>query len=127
MSQEVIIVDAFAERAFAGNQAAVCVLPHPRDDDWMQSIAREMNLSETAFLYEHEDAYRLRWFTPTIEVDLCGHATLATAHVLWTEGYLGPEETARFQTNSGMLTATREGEWITLNFPAEPASSTQAL
>ena len=77
-------VDAFTDQPFAGNPAAVCLLPEDRGDQWMQAVAAEMNLSETAFLLEQDNGYRLRWFTPKIEVDLCGHATLASAHVLWT-------------------------------------------
>ena len=94
--QRVIQVDAFTDRPFGGNPAAVCVMPGPRDEQWMQDVAREMNLSETAFLHPEglHDVYRLRWFTPTVEVDLCGHATLATAHVLWSEGHLPAEAPA---------------------------------
>ena len=113
-------VDAFTDEPFAGNPAAVCLLPEARDDEWMQSVAAEMNLSETAFLVREGDGYRLRWFTPTVEVELCGHATLASAHVLWESGALKPAERARFQTLSGMLTAERRGEWIELDFPATP-------
>lgn len=113
-------VDAFTDVPFAGNPAAVCVLPAPQEDHWMRSLAREMNLSETAFLVRQEDGFSLRWFTPTVEVDLCGHATLASAHVLWTEGFLAANAEARFHTRSGVLTAQRQGEWIELNFPANP-------
>src|SRR2546426_3068189 len=119
-------VDAFTARRFGGNPAAVCVLPEPRDAAWMQAVAREMNLSETAFLRPDGDCYRLRWFTPTVEVDLCGHATLAGAHVLWEEGHQPPEEPVRFHTRSGLLTATRRGGWIELDFPAEPAHEVDA-
>jgi PhzF family phenazine biosynthesis protein len=112
-------VDAFADRPFAGNPAAVCILPAPRGERWMQDLAREMNLSETAFLQRRDDGYDLRWFTPAIEVDLCGHATVASAHVLWEEGFLRPEEEARFHSRSGRLSAAREGEWIELDFPGE--------
>lgn len=125
MSQEIIIVDAFTDQPFAGNPAAVCVLPEPRDAEWMQRVAGEMNLSETAYVYREEDAFRLRWFTPTMEVDLCGHATLATAHVLWSEGHLANDVPALFNTNSGRLTASRDGEWIKLDFPAEPPVDTE--
>jgi PhzF family phenazine biosynthesis protein len=111
-------VDAFTDRPFAGNPAAVCVLPTPQDESWMQNVAKEMNLSETAFLVQQTDGYQLRWFTPATEVDLCGHATLASAHVLWSEGHLSPDAAARFQTRSGVLTARLKGEWIELNFPA---------
>lgn len=114
-------VDAFTNAAFGGNPAAVCVLPEARPDRWMQQVAQEMNLSETAFFYPEADGYRLRWFTPTVEVDLCGHATLATGHVLWSEGHLSNEQPARFHTRSGLLTARRLGDWIELNFPANPS------
>lgn len=110
-------VDAFTDHPFGGNPAAVCALPEERPDDWMQGVAQEMNLSETAFFYPEAEGYRLRWFTPTVEVDLCGHATLATGHVLWSEGYLAPDQTAQFHTRSGLLTARRQGDWIELNFP----------
>jgi len=126
MGQSIIQVDAFTDRPFTGNPAAVCVLPGPRDEAWMQHVAREMNLSETAFLYREGDGFRLRWFTPAVEVDLCGHATLASAHVLWEEGHLAPEEPARFYTRSGLLTAERKGDWIELDFPAEPEEAATA-
>jgi PhzF family phenazine biosynthesis protein len=143
-------VDAFTDTPFAGNPAAVLVLPAAVDAQWMQQVAREMNLSETAFVFQGgtfpsprdgqspsrlpsprapraeqpPDAldFGLRWFTPGAEVDLCGHATLASAHVLWTEGFLHPHATARFHTRSGLLTATRAGAWIELDFPATPAA-----
>jgi PhzF family phenazine biosynthesis protein len=99
----------------------VCVLPEPRDAEWMQNVAREMNLSETAFLLRQNDGFNLRWFTPGMEVNLCGHATLASAHVLWEEQHLPPDAQARFHTRSGLLTADRNGDWIEMNFPAEPA------
>lgn len=114
-------VDAFADRPFAGNPAAVCVLPGARDERWMQLVAREMNLAETAFLAPRPDGYDLRWFTPTCEVDLCGHATLASAHVLWDEGHLASDATARFHTRSGVLSASRRDGFIWLDFPATPA------
>ncbi|HEU5384169.1 MAG TPA: PhzF family phenazine biosynthesis protein [Ktedonobacteraceae bacterium] len=113
-------VDAFTDRPFAGNPAAVCLLDEPRDENWMQSVAREMNLSETAFLSKQEDGYGLRWFTPAVEVDLCGHATLASAHILWEQGYVSVETQARFHTKSGLLTAERRDAWIELDFPAKP-------
>lgn len=114
-------VDAFTSVPFRGNPAGVCVLTGPPDDAWMQSVATEMNLSETAFLWPEGSAFRLRWFTPSTEVDLCGHATLASAHVLWEQGWLETGETARFETRSGTLSAGAEDGWILLDFPAEPA------
>lgn len=121
MPQAIVQVDAFTAEPFRGNPAAVCVLAAPPSEAWMQAVAAEMNLSETAFLNVHDDGYHLRWFTPTVEVDLCGHATLAAAHVLWSEGHLPQTETARFHTRSGLLTArmTPDG-WIELDFPATP-------
>ena len=109
MSPRIIQVDAFTDQAFAGNPAAVCILAHAADKRWMQQVAREMNLSETAFLFRQDDAWNLRWFTPTVEVDLCGHATLASAHVLWQDRHLQPGAQALFDTKSGRLTAARTG------------------
>jgi len=120
MPQPIVQVDAFADRAFTGNPAAVCILTEAREEGWMRDVASEMNLSETAFLHPEADGWRLRWFTPTVEVDLCGHATLATAHVLWEDGHLPADEVARFHTRSGLLTAKRAAEWIELDFPAKP-------
>ena len=121
MGQVITQVDAFANRPFAGNPAAVCLLSEPPEESWMQLVAREMNLSETAFLTPRNHGYDLRWFTPLMEVDLCGHATLASAHVLWEQGHLNAAETASFQTRSGELTAKKRGDWIEMNFPATPA------
>jgi PhzF family phenazine biosynthesis protein len=120
MSLPIVQVDAFTSRPFEGNPAAVCVLPAARDAAWMQNVAREMNLSETAFLVRGETGFDLRWFTPATEVDLCGHATLASAHALWEGGHLAKDEIARFQTKSGLLTARRIDDWIELNFPSTP-------
>lgn len=111
-------IDAFTSEPFQGNPAAVCLLDRERDEEWMRNVAAEMNLSETAFLLPREDGYSLRWFTPAVEVALCGHATLASAHALWEEGLLAPEAQARFHTKSGLLTADRRGELIELDFPA---------
>ena len=116
------VVDAFANRPFAGNPAAVCVLDKPADEAWMQLVAREMNLSETAFLHPIADGYSLRWFTPAVEVKLCGHATLASAHTLWETGALATDQPARFHTLSGWLTCRRAGDWIEMDFPATPAA-----
>jgi PhzF family phenazine biosynthesis protein len=114
----ILHIDAFTDRPFRGNPAAVCLLDRERDAAWMQSVGAEMNLSETAFLLRKGEEWSLRWFTPTVEVDLCGHATLASAHALWSEALLDPDAVARFATKSGLLTATRNGDWIELNFPA---------
>jgi PhzF family phenazine biosynthesis protein len=120
--QPITVVDAFTSVPFAGNPAAVCVLKQERSAAWMQSVAKEMNLSETAFLLsEGENVYRLRWFTPKVEVKLCGHATLASAHVLWEEGQA--PASLHFETLSGRLTAEqREEGWIALNFPSQPVT-----
>lgn len=126
MGQAICIVDAFTDRPFAGNPAAVCVLNDARDSRWMQSLAAEMNLSETAFLYRVPrmqdwslNDWVLRWFTPRMEVDLCGHATLASAHVLWNE--LGAADAVlNFRTRSGLLSARRSKARVTLDFPADP-------
>lgn len=124
MRPAIFHVDAFTDKPFAGNPAGVCILQEPRDELWMQKVAQEMNLSETAFLHKQEDGFNLRWFTPLVEVDLCGHATLASAHVLWEAGYLKKDQQAHFYTRSGLLTAKRKGDWIELNFPAEPEEQT---
>lgn len=123
-------VDAFANKVFEGNPAGVCILAQAADEKWMQDVAMEMNLPETAFLYKTEGGFNLRWFTPCAEVDLCGHATLASAHVLWDKGLLNKTETAVFFTKSGRLTAEISGELIYLNFPAlavEPVEDHSAL
>src|SRR6184192_390018 len=119
-------VDAFTNRPFAGNPAAVCILSTAAEPVWMQNVAREMNLAETAFLVRQTDGYDLRWFTPAVEVALCGHATLASAHVLWEEGHLAADQQARFHTQSGLLTADHAGDWIELDFPATPAAPAAA-
>ena len=114
-------VDAFTTDKYKGNPAAVCLIEKMESDQWMQSVAAEMNLSETAFVLRLENGFGLRWFTPKVEVDLCGHATLATAHILWEQRFLKEKEKARFHTRSGILTATKNKDWIDLDFPAEPA------
>jgi PhzF family phenazine biosynthesis protein len=114
-------VDAFTDRPFAGNPAAVCLLPAPRGEEWMRHVAREMNLSETAFLVRRDDGFDLRWFTPAVEVELCGHATLASAHALWESGELDAGAAARFHTLSGLLTAERGDDGLVwLDFPLTP-------
>jgi PhzF family phenazine biosynthesis protein len=120
-------VDAFAGEAFRGNPAAVVVLDEPAGDAWQQAVAAEMNLSETAFLRATGAAtYDLRWFTPTVEVDLCGHATLASAHVLWSEGFVSGDAPVHFDTRSGPLVATRRDDSVELDFPANPALDQEA-
>jgi PhzF family phenazine biosynthesis protein len=113
------LVDAFTDSPFSGNPAAVCFLSEARSEEWMQNVASEVKQSETSFLYEKDDGFNLRWFTPAVEIDLCGHGTLASAHVLWETGVLGPEEKALFHTRSGLLTAQKRRELIELDFPAE--------
>jgi PhzF family phenazine biosynthesis protein len=123
-------VDAFTQALFAGNPAAVCPLPGPADPGWMQTVAAEMNISETAFVYRQGDAFQLRWFTPTLEVDLCGHATLATAHILWETGLWDSASPIAFDTRSGRLSTSRDGDWIVMDFPAvhtQPAEPPAAL
>jgi PhzF family phenazine biosynthesis protein len=111
-------VDAFTSEAFKGNPAAVCFMDGARDDQWMANVAAEMNLAETAFLTPGDDGWGLRWFTPTVEVDLCGHATLGSAHAIWSEN-ISSDDVLRFHTRSGVLTATRDGDMIELDFPAK--------
>src|SRR3954447_6180341 len=125
MPIRIVQVDAFTNRPFSGNPAAVCVLEQPRPDQWLRDVAREMNLSETAFLTPQDGGYNLRWLTPAVEVDLCGHATVASAHVLWEDGHLPAGQQARFHSRSGLLTADRKGEWIELNFPAKLAQAAE--
>jgi len=122
------VIDAFAEAPFQGNPAAVCRLPAGASvaAPWLQAVAAEMNLSETAFVSPRRDgAWDLRWFTPQVEVDLCGHATLATAHALWETPGLAPAETLLFHTRSGRLTCRRRPDGIAMDFPARrPAGIT---
>jgi PhzF family phenazine biosynthesis protein len=113
-------VDAFTDQAFAGNPAAVCLLSSWPDSHWLQLVAREMNLSETAFLVQSREGFDLRWFTPHVEVDLCGHATLASAHVLWHQGMVKSDVAISFSTRSGILKAVCEGDEIQLDFPLKP-------
>ncbi|NLY31580.1 MAG: PhzF family phenazine biosynthesis protein [Firmicutes bacterium] len=122
MGYPIFQVDAFTDKPFAGNPAAVCLLLNGEKSSWwMQQVAMEMNLSETAFLVPQADGWKLRWFTPTVEVDLCGHATLASAHVLFSQGLAQAREAIRFYTASGVLTARLREDWLELDFPAEPA------
>lgn len=117
-AQPFVQIDAFTSQPFRGNPAAVCLLSAPREEAWLQAVANEMNLSETAFLQRRADGFALRWFTPTVEVPLCGHATLASAHALFEAGAVAPQDTVRFHTASGVLLARRRSEWISLDFPA---------
>lgn len=110
-------VDAFAVEPFKGNPAAVCLLQAPRSAEWMQNVAAEMALSETAFLLPKGEGYNLRWFTPKTEVDLCGHATLASAHILYEFGFYEPDEKILFYTQSGTITATFSAGTIELDMP----------
>lgn len=120
MSTQLYVIDAFAERPFSGNPAAVCLLDSSREAAWMQAVASELHLPETAFLSPRRDGdWDLRWFTPSVEVDLCGHATLASAHVLWHERHHGSRQ-LRFHTRSGLLTAERDARGIRLELPADP-------
>ena len=119
-------VDAFTDVPFQGNPAAVCLSDGPCDEKWMRLVAREMNLSETAFVHPVAGGYSLRWLTPTVEVDLCGHATLAAAFVLWQTGTLGVAQKASFHTRSGWVECVREGDWIALDFPSLPAAACEA-
>jgi len=123
---KIIQVDSFTSEPFKGNPAAVCLLERQMDDSWMQNVAKEMNLSETAFLLKIKNGYKLRWFTPVIEVDLCGHATLASAHVLFEEGLLQSDQQARFHTRSGLLTVNKKGDWLEMDFPAETGTPVEA-
>ncbi len=118
MSHPIYVVDAFTSKAFAGNPAGVCILEQEADVSWMQQVAMEMKHAETAFVRPLPDGFELRWFTPSVEVDLCGHATLASAHALWESGRLLLDQPARFHTRSGLLVATK-GAQIRLDFPAE--------
>jgi PhzF family phenazine biosynthesis protein len=126
MSVNIVQVDAFTANAFQGNPAAVCILPGPAEEQWMRHVAQEMNLSETAFLHPENGGYRLRWLTPAVEVDLCGHATLASAHVLWQDRHLAPGDAAKFHTRSGLLTCVKRGDWIEMDFPAKIAEAAAA-
>jgi len=124
MSQTISQVDSFTPVPFKGNPAGVCLLDSPAEPTWMQQVAREMNLSETAFACPENDHYQLRWFTPRTEVNLCGHATLATAHILWETGREPIDRRLEFETRSGRLTAVKRDELIEMDFPATVARET---
>ena len=127
MSPELHLVDAFTGTPFRGNTAAVCIMDGPADPVWMQQVAGEMKHSETAFLHPGQGSWNLRWFTPEREVDLCGHATLAAAFTLWTAGHEERGSAIAFETRSGTLTAQKDGDWITIDFPAEPVISVSSV
>ena len=125
MGLPLYVVDAFTDRPFGGNPAGVCLLPRAwPSDEWLQNVGREMNLAETAFLVRRSEAeYDLRWFTPAVEVDLCGHATLGSAHALWENGH-APRQRLTFHTKSGPLTASPAADGrIELDFPVKPATA----
>ena len=126
MPQPISVVDAFTDKPFSGNPAGVCILPAEKDKAWMQSVAREMNLAETAFLLIRPDHVAIRWFTPTVEVDLCGHATIASAHLMWEQKTPGIGESIRFRSKSGDLFAKKNGTWVELDFPALPSAKSDA-
>jgi len=115
-------IDAFTDQPFHGNPACVCILDQPHSDAWMQALSAEMNLSETAFLLKQPDGFGLRWFTPTKEVSLCGHATLASAHILWEDGHVPHTEKIEFHTQSGLLTIRKNGPWTEMDFPTRLVS-----
>jgi len=122
----IFTVVAFADSPFTGNPAGVCLLEHPVDASWMQHVAAEMNLAETAFVVPRHGEFDLRWFTPTVEMKLCGHATLASAHLLWETERLAHSLPAKFHTQSGLLVCTRHGDAIEMDFPAVPATPASA-
>lgn len=121
MEVRIVQVDAFTSEPFRGNPAGVCVLDRWAPEAWMQAVAGEMNLSETAFLVRRGEGFEIRYFTPKIEVPLCGHATLASSHLLWEEGLVSPGEGIALRAKGGNLSAGREGKWVRLDFPAIPA------
>lgn len=127
MTDRIAIVDAFADAPFSGNPAAVCLLAQPRDAAWMQAFARETNLPATAFVSAGDAGYDLRWFSPTTELAICGHGTFASAHILLTEGHAAPDAPVRFSTGAGTLTCRREGDWLVMDFPAEPPQPVAAV
>lgn len=119
------LVDAFADQLFAGNPAVVCPLPSWPEERWLQDVAAEMNQSATAFVVKNETGFDLRWFTPKVEVAVCGHATLASAHALWQQGLANPSQEIQFSTKGGFLKAARRGDEIELDFPLAPAEATE--
>lgn len=121
------IVDAFTDKPFSGNPAAVCILQESKPDEWLQKFAAEMNLSETAFVKKDSNGFSLRWFTPEVEVELCGHATLAASHVIWQNEFINQNQDLVFHSvYSGTLTASKNKDEITLNFPSIPTSISES-
>jgi len=120
-------VDAFSDQPFKGNPAGVCLLAEAKPESWMQAVAAEMNLSETAFLVSQTNGYGLRWFTPKAEIELCGHATLASAHILWETGIVPVDQIIHFHTLSGLLIASKQQEWLELDFPLRPINPTPEI
>jgi predicted PhzF superfamily epimerase YddE/YHI9 len=118
----IVQVDAFTAEPFRGNPAGVCVFEEWPPDEWMLAVAAEMNLSETAFLVRQGAGFQIRYFTPLVEVPLCGHATLASAHLLWEEGLVPMSQEIALSAQGGQLSASREGTWVCLDFPAIPAA-----
>jgi PhzF family phenazine biosynthesis protein len=126
MGQKLFQVDAFTDKSFAGNPAGVCILPKAVTDEWMLKIASEINCAETAFLLRQDGGCQVRSFTPRTEVTLFGHATLASAHILWQEGFVQPNEEARFTMKSGTLVAKRIGKWVEMDFSSKQAKTAEA-
>jgi len=126
MAVPLLHVDAFADAPFRGNPAAVCLLERERPADWMQAVAAELALPATAFVRPDADGFALAWFSPTTELALCGHGTLASAHALWETGRLADSAPARFSTRGGVLSAVRQDGWISLDLPAERAVAVTA-
>ena len=117
MTGQSAIVDAFTDTPFAGNSAAICLIDRPRDPGWMQRVAREFNLPATVFVAPEGESYHLRWFSPTVELALCGHGTLASAHLLWEIGAVHYDTPLAFRTAAGTLTCRREAGWVAMDFP----------
>ncbi|MFA4878377.1 MAG: PhzF family phenazine biosynthesis protein [Methanoregula sp.] len=127
MQAELHLVDAFTSSPFRGNTAGICIPDGPADAAWMQQVASELKHSETAFLFLEGANWNLRWFTPTEEVKLCGHATLAAAFVLWETGRVARDKAITFDTLSGKLTARKNGDWISMDFPQEPVAESMPI
>jgi PhzF family phenazine biosynthesis protein len=127
MHAELHLVDAFTSSAFRGNTAGICIPDGPADAEWMQQVAAELKHSETAFLFPEGADWNLRWFTPAKEIELCGHATLAAAFILYSTGRVPGDKVIVFETLSGKLTVRQNGDWISMDFPAEPAAASMPV